>query len=421
MHKIITIFICLLSFVFVNAQTKSRNLEKLIQQQKAAIELLDSYKFSEAATQLEEDIEFAEKKRLATDTLESYLDFANMGQNMLTSTEKVVFIDSVVIDKNRFLEVYKMSEESGDIDLFKNVFKSQSASSEVENSFTYIPQLRDKVYFSNVVDSAMYIFTRDRLDDTWSDPIQAEGLEDFGYDQISPFVLNDGTTMYFAAKGEQSLGGYDIFLTRYSTDNGKFLRPENIGMPFNSPDNDYMYAIDEANNIGWFVSDRRQPVGKVCVYVFIPNATRENYTIEPGDTLQSFAKINAIRDTWKGNSNRVNEALNRLKNLLSAKKQNRESKDFMFVVNDSKVYTSLDDFQNPEAKKYASQWIEAKKMLEQQNAQLEADRSIYASAQNSQKKELTPTILEEEKQTSELKEFIKKLEKLIRQSELTDK
>ena len=182
-----------------------------------------------------------------------------------------------------------------------------------------------------------------------------------------------------------------------------------------------MYAIDEANNIGWFVSDRRQPVGKVCVYVFIPNATRENYTIEPGDTLQSFAKINAIRDTWKGNSNRVNEALNRLKNLLSAKKQNRESKDFMFVVNDSKVYTSLDDFQNPEAKKYASQWIEAKKMLEQQNAQLEADRSIYASAQNSQKKELTPTILEEEKQTSELKEFIKKLEKLIRQSELTDK
>ena len=167
MHKIITIFICLLSFVFVNAQTKSRNLEKLIQQQKAAKELLDSYKFSEAATQLEEDIEFAEKKRLATDTLESYLDFANMGQNMLTSTEKVVFIDSVVIDKNRFLEVYKMSEESGDIDLFKNVFKSQSASSEVENSFTYIPQLRDKVYFSNVVDSAMYIFTRDRLDDTW--------------------------------------------------------------------------------------------------------------------------------------------------------------------------------------------------------------------------------------------------------------
>ena len=231
MHKIITIFICLLSFVFVNAQTKSRNLEKLIQQQKAAKELLDSYKFSEAATQLEEDIEFAEKKRLATDTLESYLDFANMGQNMLTSTEKVVFIDSVVIDKNRFLEVYKMSEESGDIDLFKNVFKNQSASSEVENSFTYIPQLRDKVYFSNVVDSAMYIFTRDRLDETWSDPIQAEGLEDFGYDQISPFVLNDGTTMYFAAKGEQSLGGYDIFLTRYSTDNGKFLRPENVGMP----------------------------------------------------------------------------------------------------------------------------------------------------------------------------------------------
>ena len=180
-------------------------------------------------------------------------DYSNVmiDGKFLCEREYTAAVNSVVIDKNRFLEVYKMSEESGDIDLFKNVFKSQSASSEVENSFTYIPQLRDKVYFSNVVDSAMYIFTRDRLDDTWSDPIQADGLEDFGYDQISPFVLNDGTTMYFAAKGEQSLGGYDIFLTRYSTDNGKFLRPENIGMPFNSPDNDYMYAIDEANNIQW--------------------------------------------------------------------------------------------------------------------------------------------------------------------------
>lgn len=419
MHRTLFIFVSLLAFACSNAQTRTRNLEKLIQKQEEAKAMLDSYKFDEAVEHLSDDIEFAEKKKLATDTLEAYLNFANKGLNMLMSTEKVVFIDSIVVNKDDFLEVYKMSDESGKIDLFKNVFKTVNTTSSVENSYTYMPQLRDKVYFSNVANNALYLFTCDRLDDIWSAPTQVKGLEGFGYDQISPFILNDGTTMYFAAKGEQSLGGYDIYLTRYNADNGSFLRPENIGMPFNSTANDYMYAVDEVNNIGWFVSDRRQPEGKVCVYVFLPNATRENYTVETGDTLRNLAKINAIRDTWKGNTQRVTEALTRLKSLLTDTKETTKKHDFIFVVNDSRTYTSLDEFRNADAKKYAAQWLEAKKMLAKQIAQLNADRDIYAATEGTKKRELAPAILDEEKQTSELKASIKKLEKLIRRSELS--
>ena len=34
--------------------------------------------------------------------------------------------------------------------------------------------------------------------------------------------------------------GYDIFVTRYNTNTYSYLMPENVGMPFNSPYNDYM-------------------------------------------------------------------------------------------------------------------------------------------------------------------------------------
>ena len=40
-------------------------------------------------------------------------------------------------------------------------------------------------------------------------------------------------------------------------------------MPFNSPYNDYMYVIDEYNNLGWFASDRFQPEGKVLSLIHI--------------------------------------------------------------------------------------------------------------------------------------------------------
>lgn len=44
-----------------------------------------------------------------------------------------------------------------------------------------------------------------------------------------------------------------------------------------------MYVIDEFNNLGWFASDRYQPEGKVCVYVFIPASSKQVYNYESMD------------------------------------------------------------------------------------------------------------------------------------------
>ena len=96
------------------------------------------------------------------------------------------------------------------------------------------------------------------------------------------------------------MGGYDIFVTRYDSDDNTYLRPDNIGMPFNSPYNDYMYALDDLNNLGWFASDRYQPEGKVCVYVFVPNSTKQVYDYETADpqAIIDAATLKEIKKTW---------------------------------------------------------------------------------------------------------------------------
>ena len=38
-----------------------------------------------------------------------------------------------------------------------------------------------------------------------------------------PFMTSDGETFFFAAKADDGLGGYDIFMTRYDPDEGKFF------------------------------------------------------------------------------------------------------------------------------------------------------------------------------------------------------
>ena len=418
MQKIILALILSLIITGANAQIKKGKANASVSKVSPE-ELIESYKFKEAATLINKEIQAAQRKQQSTEKLEELLVTANNGQNMLSSTEDVVFIDSVVVDKEKILEVYRISSESGKIDYLKNLMKGSKLSLKEANGIAYTPQLLDKIYYSSIKDSALYMFTRDRLDDQWGEAKQVQGLEDFGYDQITPFVLTDGATLYFAAKGEESLGGYDIFMSRDSQDQGTFLKPENIGMPFNSPSNDYLYVVDEANNLGWFASDRRQPEGKVCVYVFIPNETRKSYDLENfEDAIPNFAKINSIKATWVGENDRVKSALERLKNIFTEESRSGASSDFLFVINDSKIYTSLQDFKDAKAKGYASQWAEALKIYDSQKAQLDSEREVYSTADTEKRNLLKPQILAKEKEVEKLKASIKNLEKLIREEEL---
>ena len=91
-------------------------------------------------------------------------------------------------------------------------------------------------------------------------------------------MMSDGITLYYANDGDNTLGGYDIFMTRKG-DDGRFLQPQNIGMPYNSPYDDYMLAIDEVTGAGWWATDRNQIPDSVTIYVFVPND--EGRTILP--------------------------------------------------------------------------------------------------------------------------------------------
>lgn len=71
------------------------------------------------------------------------------------------------------------------------------------------------------------------------------------YDEEAVFMLPDGKTMYFSSKGHNSSGGYDIFKTTLT--NGVWSKPENLGYPVNSPDNDVFFQL-AANGVHAYYS-----------------------------------------------------------------------------------------------------------------------------------------------------------------------
>ena len=337
--------------------------------------------------------------------------------NMREMTQQIVIIDSIVADKSQFLSHYVLSSETGKI-----MTASQISGIEADG-YVYLNEMGNKAYFGKADQNGVrQIYTSDKLGDRWGEPILMNGLSE-GIDEADyPFMMNDGITFYFAAQGEESIGGYDIFFTRYDSRSGSFLKPENIGMPFNSEANDYMYAADEQSGIGYFVSDRRQPEGKVCVYIFILPETRRSY--DPSkfteQQIRDFADITRIADTW-GNGSERRAALERLKAVFTNDSQpaadNATEANTAIVINDRLTYSSVRDFRSPTAANHYRELLKARERLSTLEADLQKSRDRYVRADENGRSLLRDIILHNEEQSLTLRNNIRSLEKQIRNEE----
>ena len=334
---------------------------------------------------------------------------------MREATQQIIFIDSVVVAKDDFLSIIQLNPESGKLYAYDQYFRSEGH----PESYVYINEMGNKCYFSDEnATSQMQLYTLDKLGEEWSDPLALKGIYNGISEANYPFMMTDGTTFYFAAKGKESIGGYDIFVTRADSENGQFLKPENIGMPFNSEANDYMYVIDELSNIGYFVTDRRQPEGKVCVYMFIPPTSRHIYNSDAYSDaqLRGFADISRIANTW-GKGTERKQALERLKAINKANPTQQSKSAINFIVNDRITYTDISQFQAPDSPDLYRELQSTKKQLKDIEQLLEKSRNFYAKAKPEDKRVLRTEILDAERQFVRLTADVKTLEKRIRQSE----
>lgn len=337
-------------------------------------------------------------------------------EEMLPGTRLVTFIDSAVVDKDDFLSHLKITADAGRFIDPQTLFSDKEAQY-VTGRGAFVNSLSSAVYFS-VADSVgdVCLHAAFRNGGHWSAPQQLEGLEGFHY-QDYPFLLSDGVTLYFSAESDESLGGLDLYVTRFNNSTRQYVRPENLGFPFNSTANDYLLAIDESAGVGVLVSDRRQLDDKVCIYWFI---VQENYSLLDYDEddeegvaeARRIAEIAAI-STTQGDKAAVEAARRRWKESLSNGSQHTE-KQHRFVINDDVVLTSLELFKSAEARQTAERWALMNNQLDNLASQLDDLRSDYSQTRSPK---AAQQILNLEVQVQQLRTEVAKLAKAFRKLE----
>lgn len=334
-----------------------------------------------------------------------------MFESMVPSTAKLMFIDSVVVDKKDFLNSLPLNKESGKLTYFNSFF---NANKEV-NTTVYINEFNNRSYYAEGDSTQSSIYTIDKLGNKWSIPVKISEITTDYQNPDYPFLCSDGVTLFFGAKGPKSMGGYDIFMTRYNGDDGTWYEPENYGLPYNSTANDYLLAIDDYDQLGWLVTDRRQEEGKVCIYTFVPTVPRQNFENDDltKKQLNSFARILKIEDTWQFGNREA--ALKRVEDL---KKRNTQGKkvtsNINFVINDNVTYHSISEFKSSSAREKYKQLVALQDKYNQNIATLQQLRDDYAKNRT---KDLAKDILFYEKEVEQQTARIKDLKKIIREQE----
>jgi hypothetical protein len=367
-------------------------------------------RYDEAIPMWEEYIAMQTKKKDDTTDSENNLEQVRKLARMVQNTEDIQVIDSMVVDKNDFWKTYSLSQENGSLTAYNTFFDTADNIS----STVYKNQKGDKIFYARPDENQIYsLFSQNKLLDTFGE--EKRLLTDPTVDNNYPFVLTDGVTMYFASKGYGSIGGYDIFVTRYNLNTNTFLAPEQMGMPFNSAANDYMMVIDESKGLGWFVSDRNQPEGKVCVYLFIPAESKKTVNIEDPELLSVRSSLSSISSTWKEGADY--SALVKLAHKSDSQKEDKPEKDFTFVVNDKTVYHTLDEIKNDGTKGLYFEYLEMTKQIDILKKKLDDMRDAFTKGNAAKKEQLTKIIPSVENELYQLMEEARVREKKARNVE----
>jgi len=91
-------------------------------------------------------------------------------------------------------------------------------------------------------------------DEEWSEPMNLGSTINTSYDEDGPFISPDGKVIYFSSKGHRGMGGYDIFYSEKQED-GKWSKPENLGYPINSTDEDVFFVVSKDGQRAYYSSE----------------------------------------------------------------------------------------------------------------------------------------------------------------------
>ncbi|MDP3558557.1 MAG: hypothetical protein Q8T03_14375 [Bacteroidota bacterium] len=189
------------------------------------------------------------------------------GKRLLSNLSDLEVKSKKQLNEADYFRSYDLKNIGGKLLIKPETFRTASDKKKKEKSVVYLPRAADKVFFSSygeTTDNKDIYYAIKLANGEFAKPVKLNGINT-DYDEDYPFLHPNGKTLYFASKGHNGMGGYDIFKSNYIEATDSWTQPENLEFPINSPDDDYLYVTDSLEKVAYFSTGRQSPPGKIDV------------------------------------------------------------------------------------------------------------------------------------------------------------
>lgn len=164
----------------------------------------------------------------------------------------------------------------------------------------------------------------------WSEPVNCGSIINTEYNEDAPFIHADGKTLYFSSEGHNTMGGYDIFTTRYDLAAKTFTAPVNIGYPINTADDDIFFVWSPDGSRAYFSSIREDGYGEKDLYMLTRKIPKTPLIVFKGKVLSKKEEIPV--------GAKVEVYDNKTKELMQSFESNSASGKFLVLLPPGKNY-----------------------------------------------------------------------------------
>ena len=112
------------------------------------------------------------------------------------------------------------------------------------------------------------------------------------YNEISPFIHADNTTLYYSSDGKIGMGGLDLFVVKKLNDS-TWSTPKNLGYPINTFADENSLIVNAKGNKAYYASNIDSGFGGIDLYSFdlYKEAQPESVTYLKGKIYDSITKF----------------------------------------------------------------------------------------------------------------------------------
>lgn len=205
---------------------------------------------------------------------------------------------------------------------------------------------KSSIYFANKGEekkSDKDIFRITLLSDgSYSDPENLGIIINSDEDEDFPYFDELTHTLYFASKGHNSVGGYDIFESVFDVNSQTWSTPHQLPFPINTPWNDYYWI--ETNSLKLLASDRDNTLNFITIYdVWDYNFSDSTLLKNADEMLQACQLMETKRKTKPKNSQTYTKPEVRLQEPINTETSNHvKISNYQFLNEALKAQTVAD-------------------------------------------------------------------------------